>query len=235
MFPFYFFSLLRISYSLENVVDPWIEKLWDVLPKVLEKKNEGSSNEVNDLAKKVEEVKIESANPYSPDERAKNIPPEAEKYLNLENSLVEKKKTKDHLGHALKLDFSGLQSGMQLSGMPRVPAASIKLVRLEATRPVNETPSTQCVVTPAPITEAAVSRVQCLTSQEAVKRTLHVELDIGEGLDYEPGDAFGVVAPNDESLVEAVLERLVPSTAEGYQTLYNVEGDGKFYGKIHSH
>ncbi|KAG2219979.1 hypothetical protein INT45_001878 [Circinella minor] len=223
---FYPKGLADDAEGLESVVDPWIEKLWDALPKVLEKNNEGSSEKVDDLAKKVEEVKIEPTNPYSPDERAKNIPPEAEKYLNLENSLVEKKKTKDHLGHALKLDFSGLQSGMQLSGMPRVPAASIKLVRLEATRPINETPSTQCVVTPAPITEASVSRVQCLTTQEAMKRTLHVELDIGEGLDYEPGDAFGVVAPNDESLVEAILERLVPSTAEAYQALYNVEGDG---------
>ncbi|KAI9268982.1 hypothetical protein BDA99DRAFT_603175 [Phascolomyces articulosus] len=289
---FYEKGLADDAEGLENVVDPWIEKLWDALPKVLEKKSEGNgaNGDVDNLANKVEAVKIEESptntnpysgeeraknvppeaqkylnlensliepttNPYSGEERAKNIPPEAQKYLNLENSLIEpttnpysgeeraknvppeaqkylnlenslvKNKEKEHLGHALTLDFSGLQSGMQLSGMPRIPAASAKLVRLEKTRSLNEAPTTQCVVTPTPITEAAVSRVQCLTTHDAVKRTLHVELDIGDGLEYEPGDAFGVVAPNDESLVEAVLERLVPSTAEGYQTLYNVEGE----------
>ncbi|KAI9484380.1 hypothetical protein BDB00DRAFT_878910 [Zychaea mexicana] len=228
---FYEKGLADEAEGLESVVDPWIVKLWDVLPNVLEKQSEGIAAE--NLAEKMEAVKIENAattddadkNPYSADARSTDLVPEVEKYLGLENSLVDQNGKKPHLGHPLTLDYSGLQSGMQLTGMPRVPAASAKLVRLEATRPADELPTTQCIVTPSPIIQASVSRVQCLTTQDAMKRTLHVELQVDEGLEYEPGDAFGVVAPNDESLVEAVLDRLVSSTAEGYETLYNVEGD----------
>ncbi|KAI8143276.1 hypothetical protein BJV82DRAFT_578975 [Fennellomyces sp. T-0311] len=238
--------------GLENVVDPWIEKLWTTLPNVLQKQSEG----VEKLAEKVEAVEIKDENPYSANARSTGISPPVEKYLNLDNSLIKEtngdnpytalnrstqiapsvekyldldnslvKGEKQPLGHPLTVDFSGMQSGMQLTGMPRVPAASAKMTRLEVTRSKDELPSISCVVTPTPIIHAAVTRVQCLTTKDALKRTLHVELEVDESLEYEPGDAFGVVAPNDESLVEAVLERLVPSTAEAYETLYSVEGE----------
>lgn len=46
-----------------------------------------------------------------------------------------------------------------------------------------------------------------ITGRGSTKETSHVELDIdGSGLDYEPGDALGVVACNDPELVARVLE-----------------------------
>ncbi|KAI7881395.1 riboflavin synthase domain-like protein [Lichtheimia hyalospora FSU 10163] len=210
--------------GLENVVDPWIEKLWDVLPTVLEKKGDVKDikeDNVETVTEKMSQVEI---NPYSGEARSSEIAPSVDKYLDLPNSLV--KKPTLHLGHVLQLDWSGLQPGVQLSGFPRLPAAGAKLTRLEGQQRSKDTlPSLDCVMTPTPITHASVTQVRCLTTHDAVKRTLHLVLDVGDQLEFEPGDAFGVVAPNDESLVEELLNVLAPSTAEAYQALYSVEGD----------
>lgn len=216
--------------GLESVVDPWIEKLWQVLPTVLEKKDSTtttttttSNDTVDTVTEKMSQVDI---NPYSGDARSSQIAPSVDKYLDLPNTLV--KKPTLHLGHVLQLDWSGLQPGVQLSGFPRLPASGAKLTRLEGQQRSKDTlPSIDCVVTPTPVTHAAVTRVRCLTTHDALKRTLHLVLDVGDQLEFEPGDAFGVIAPNDESLVEELLNVLAPSTAEAYEALYSVEGESK--------
>lgn len=212
--------------SLESVVDPWIAKLWDVLPTVLQRNSQNlSSAPVEELTEKVQEVKIED-DPYSMRGRKQGIPPAVEPYLDLPNTLIKKEeKPKLILGHALQIDRSGLQAGTQLTGFPRVPASTAKLNKLGTTRSAKDTPSIDFVTTPSPVLKAPITAVRCLTTEDALKRTLHVELDVKDQLEFEPGDAFGVIAPNDESLVEAVIERLGFSTAEGYETLYEVAGE----------
>ena len=207
-------------------MDPWIEKLWDVLPTVLEKKGDVKDVKQDNVETVTEKMSKVEINPYSGEARSSEIAPSVDKYLDLPNSLV--KKPTLHLGHVLQLDWSGLQPGVQLSGFPRLPASGAKLTRLEGQQRSKDTlPSLDCVNTPTPITHASVTQVRCLTTHDAVKRTLHLVLDVGDQLEFEPGDAFGVVAPNDESLVEELLNVLAPSTAEAYQALYSVEGDSK--------
>lgn len=213
---------------LESVVDPWIAKLWEALPRVLEKKGDDGVQEITEKMSTVQ-VEQDNNNPYALKDRSKKLPPPVEKYLDLPNTLVVgKEKPQLVLGHPLQIDLSGLEPGMKLTGMPRVPAEMVKLVRLEAaTKPKDELPSIDCAVTPSPVLHASVTRVRCLTTADALKRTLHVELDVGDEFDFEPGDAFGVIAPNDETLVEALVSRLTSSTEEGYQVLYSVQGDSK--------
>lgn len=58
-----------------------------------------------------------------------------------------------------------------------------------------------------------VSRVvgaELLTSSDAVKPVYHVELDCGDGLEYMPGDAFGVIVEN----MSEEVERCVAIIAE---------------------
>ncbi|KAI9322855.1 hypothetical protein BX666DRAFT_1898968 [Dichotomocladium elegans] len=279
--PFYEKGLADDAEGLETVVDPWIEKLWDVLPTVLKQ------NEVNAVVDKVETLTIKDDNPYSADQRSNELAPGVEKYLHLANSTimapnpysadqrsaelapgvekylhlpnstvetpnpysaekrstelapgVEKylnqpkstvngnaKKPTLHLGYPLKLDYGGLQPGVQLTGLPRLPAASVKLVKLDTKKEKTDLPSVDLVMTPTPVIHAPVTRVKCLTTEDAMKRTLHVELVPGEEFEFEPGDAFGVIAPNDEQLVEALLSILAPTFEEGYENLYDVEGD----------
>ncbi len=57
---------------------------------------------------------------------------------------------------------------------------------------------------------ATVERVQKITGLESDKHVYHLELSLEDsGIDYEPGDALGVWAPNDHELVSSVIEALV--------------------------
>ena len=57
----------------------------------------------------------------------------------------------------------------------------------------------------APVLARFVSR-QKLNGAGSEKTTNHIEIDLSEcGLDYEPGDSFGIVPNNDPRLVDAIL------------------------------
>ncbi len=47
-----------------------------------------------------------------------------------------------------------------------------------------------------------------LTGPESEKETIHIELDIEEGMTYTPGDAVGIIPTNREQQVDDVLEAL---------------------------
>ncbi|KAI8994647.1 hypothetical protein BDB01DRAFT_846667 [Pilobolus umbonatus] len=229
---FYPKGLADDAEGLENVVDPWIEKLWEVLPTVLKHDNgksiEDSIKEEQELEKKLTEVEIDPATlPYSMKDREKSLPEPVLKYTHLENSLVNPeepaKKVEQVKGHPLEISLVGLEAGAKLTGLPRISVPVAKLVKLdEQKKDTSIVPD--FVVTPAPISYAPVTMVSCLTTSDSLKRTLEIELDIGEGAHYEPGDSFGIVAPNDESLVLAVLNKL-NVTPDQYNDLYKVDGD----------
>lgn len=220
------------SNRLENVVDPWIEKLWEVLPTVLVQKSSLSIEESIEAEKQIEkeltELKIDPISvPYSMKNRKKTLPDLVEKYIQLENSLVTNPlvKAEENLkGFPLQISLAGLESGAKLTGLPRVAAPVAKLIKLDGKKESSKTNVPDFVVTPSPITYAPVTMVSCLSTADAVKRTLEVELDVGDDVDFQPGDAFGVVAPNDEELVQAILNRL-SIQKEHFHDLYSVEGD----------
>ena len=65
---------------------------------------------------------------------------------------------------------------------------------------------------------AEVYRVQKVTGLESSKDVYHLELSLeGSGLQYQPGDALGVWAPNDPDLVGHILERLGINPSEPVQ------------------
>ncbi|CEI93801.1 hypothetical protein RMCBS344292_08027 [Rhizopus microsporus] len=232
---FYEKGLADDAEGLENVVDPWIEKLWEVLPTVLTQKSdltiEESVEAEKQLEKEMTELKIDPVSvPYSMKNRKKTVPDLVEKYTQLENSLIEsaveavEKIKAFKKSFPLQISLTGLEPGAKLTGLPRVPVPVAKLTKLEGQKPTNSVQVPEFVVTPTPIIYAPITMVSCLSTEDALKRTLELELDVGEKVHYEPGDAFGVVAPNDEHLVYAVLDRLsVPE--ESYNDAYKVEGD----------
>lgn len=242
---------------MENIVDPWIEKLWEVLPTVLKQDDnvsiESSIAHEKELEKKMTELVINPVDiPYSMTNRRKSLPDLVEKYTNLENTLVDNftmearrenlpgnvsdyTKLDDTLvngknkifknGFPLVVNLVGLEAGAKLTGLPRVSVPVAKLTKLEGQKAEDLSGKVpDFVSTPVPITYAPVTMVSCLTAPDAVKRTLEVELDIGEDSHFDPGDAFGVLAPNDEELVEAILNRLNVPEKE-FHHLYKVEGE----------
>ncbi|KAF7727581.1 hypothetical protein EC973_007342 [Apophysomyces ossiformis] len=245
---FYPKGLADDAEGLELVVDPWIEKLWEVLPTVLSSDEElakaaATEAEVEVVVEKTEDLTLE---PYSMKARKRTLPENVEKYVDLPNSLVDKYSIEDRTnslpppvenytdlpnstlvnkqGHPLVIDLSGLEAGAKLTALPKVPAAAAQLGRVGPAKQNTAATVPHFVTVPGKLIYAGISKVRCLTTQDAVKRTLHLELDAGEEVTFEPGDAFGVIAPNDESLVEAILARLT-TFEEGYKTLFDVQGE----------
>ncbi|KAI8639847.1 hypothetical protein BD408DRAFT_370910 [Parasitella parasitica] len=254
---FYEKGLADDAEGLENIVDPWIEKLWEVLPTVL--KQDGSASiessvaREKELEKEMTELTINPVDvPYSMKNRKKDLPELVQKYTNLDNTLVDNYtmdnrkemlpgKVADYTqlhntlvngknkifksGFPLAISLAGLEAGVKLTGLPRVSVPVANLTKLGGQKTEDMSGKVpDFVSTPVPITYAPVTMVSCLTAPDAVKRTLEVELEIGQDNQFEPGDAFGVLAPNDEELVEAILNRLgVPE--EEFHHLYKVGGE----------
>ena len=71
-----------------------------------------------------------------------------------------------------------------------------------------------------------ISRVitnQRLTGPESEKETIHIELELEEGMAYTPGDAVGIIPTNRESQVAEVLEALGFNGTERVLDHYKVE------------
>lgn len=224
---------------MENVVDPWIANLWPALSNVCQQKETGSDGAA-DLAKAVSEIEISpmtqaeivAQEPFSMEKRRQTLSDIVKPYTELPNSLVQKDQAEDQKapvapGHKIHIDTSALASATQLTGLPRIPGAYIKLSKVEngAEKPQSGSVP-HFVYTPNPVIDAAVSKVSCISRVGALKRTLHLELDLGSQTDFQPGDAFGVIAPNDEDLVQAILKRLGVQTTDEEMQMYSVQGEG---------
>jgi NADPH-ferrihemoprotein reductase len=56
---------------------------------------------------------------------------------------------------------------------------------------------------------ARIAEASLMTAVDSDRRVLHLGMDVtGSGMRYSPGDSIGVVAQNDETLVDGLLERL---------------------------
>ena len=62
-----------------------------------------------------------------------------------------------------------------------------------------------------------------LTGPESEKETIHVEMELEEGMTYTPGDALGVIPTNRDEAVEAVLKALGFNGTERVLDHYKVE------------
>ncbi|KAI8365331.1 uncharacterized protein BYT42DRAFT_550196 [Radiomyces spectabilis] len=259
---FYPKGLADDAEGLESVVDPWIEKLWAELPKVLAKSDNAtasSDNAVDDepsvqaVTTGVQNLNV-ADRPYSMTARKNELLPEVAKYVDQPNSMVQQNESKVNdyslserhttlpdpvkkytdlpnslvdtpaiaVGHKLPIDLSGLQPNVKLTAIPRLPAAVVQLIPTgEAETRPDHVPD--FVATPSPLFDAPVTQVKCLSSQQAEKRTLHVELEVEDKIDFQPGDAIGILAPNNEELVQALLAKL--SSPDQLNRLYKIEGD----------
>eukprot|EP00833_Pecoramyces_ruminatium_P016511 jgi/Orpsp1_1/1190543/evm.model.d7180000079652.1 len=66
--------------------------------------------------------------------------------------------------------------------------------------------------------KAKILSTQCLTSRNALKKTIQVTMDItGLNWNYQPGYAFGIIAPNSDKLVLPLLKRLGLHPEDGFR------------------
>jgi methionine synthase reductase len=218
--------------SLEETVDPWIKNLWPALahqvistPAIHDLPQPHLTQEeekvVKDIIFKQEQDRRQSivtstlnspkllpktavaANGRDPIENT------VEDLKNLTLTSPANPPITPATGYKIDVDFSTMANHANLTALPRVPNANLQIADLEADT-VSRTPGSvpTFIQTPTKLMMATVNKVQCLTPPEALKRTITIEFGFEDDVDYAPGDAFGIWAPNNEALVRGVLSAL---------------------------
>ncbi|KAL0628892.1 Methionine synthase reductase [Plecturocebus cupreus] len=111
-----------------------------------------------------------------------------------------------------------------------IPALPPEYLQVQLQESLGEE-SQASVISADPIFQIPVSKAVQLTTNDAVKTTLLVELDISKtGFSYQPGDAFSVICPNSDSEVQSLLQRLQLEDKREHCVLLKVKADTKKKG-----
>ncbi|PVU99414.1 hypothetical protein BB559_000722, partial [Furculomyces boomerangus] len=237
--------------GLEEVVEPWIANIWPSL-EVIQKKILNPPKIFNDqqVDSMIQDLSIKEKNLEKHDTQNQI-------YFSIENIKPQTIKRK------LALDFSKITNTKKVLGAPKSISNNMKIrfleheiLQNEQSVELNEFGIRKVLKYPFWIFNktgklmnndekdleeniygtflAQVVYASCMTTQDAVKRTLLLELDIDPEFksddgntcpyvgnknvldEWEAGDSFGIVAPNDPNIVAALLDRLNVKSSEWY-------------------
>ncbi|CAG8446332.1 17285_t:CDS:2 [Acaulospora colombiana] len=205
--PFYGKGLADDAAGLETVVDPWIENLWTALADVCVQVRKDDID-VEEITGSVKTLSVAGTTQIAQE----SLEIHATNGKSNDNSdLKNHDLPRDLRGNKVVLDFSELDETSQLTALSRVPVACCRIVKLEKENFIPWSSFPSFIVTPTPIINSRLDSVRCLTQPDSIRKTLHMELEIkehGKEIVFSPGDAFGILAPNDEVLVKDVLVAL---------------------------
>ncbi|KAJ1962588.1 hypothetical protein GGI12_002562 [Dipsacomyces acuminosporus] len=232
---FYPKGLADDATGLEEVVEPWIDGLWPVLSTVAAV--HGAPEAATPSAAANQEAKLaETASSDAQSDANAAAAAIAELAIGDPaadvSSATQKEAEPAH--QAVLLDFRPLATLKSITGAPRVPAAVCSISPLDAGAAAQSTANNvacppwllpdQSAGAPAPDDGdsdaslapflATVVSTKRITTPEALKRTLLLELDLSDELaqhvqgKWQAGDAFNIYAPNNKAMVSAILSRL---------------------------
>lgn len=219
--------------GLELVVEPWINGLWAALEKHFASRR---GNEMNSAV----------AMASNPSRRTEPVTPEVSHIdsqvglLRLDDSgrrdseISEQNVVNRGPSSVWIADFESslTQSAPPLSQASlNIPASPPEYLQVDLQEALGQEESHAPVTSVDPVFHVPVSKAVQLTTNDAVKTTLLIELDISKtDFSYQPGDAFSVICPNSDSEVERLLQRLQLADRREHRVFLKIKADTKKKG-----
>ncbi|XP_041488179.1 methionine synthase reductase [Microtus oregoni] len=218
--------------GLELVVEPWIAGLWAALTNLFKTLGEQEMSSVpprpadtpSDTAvgpemlhvqSQVEHLRLEDADDKDPGVWGQNDANRSQR-----SALIE--------------DF---ESSLARSAPPlsqtslSIPALPPEYLEVHLQESPGQEESRASVTLEDAVFQVPISKAIQLTSNDAVKTTLLLELDISKTeFSHQPGDSFNVICPNSDSEVAGLLHRLQLTDKREYRVILTVKTDTKKRG-----
>nr|XP_006198358.1 methionine synthase reductase isoform X1 [Vicugna pacos]XP_015107144.1 methionine synthase reductase isoform X1 [Vicugna pacos] len=219
--------------GLELVVEPWIDGLWAALTKHFmsvggKEEMSGTLTAASDASPRTDPVAPELLHIESQVELLRLDNSRKKDSEVLEQSAVNKESS------ALAADF---ESSLTRSGPPlsqaslNIPALPPEYLQVCLQEPLGQEESQTSVTSVDPVFHVPISKAVQLTTKDAIKTTLLVELDISKtNFSYQPGDAFNVICPNSDSEVQDLVQRLQLADRLEHRVFLKIKADTKKKG-----
>uniref|UniRef100_A0A8D1Z1A4 Methionine synthase reductase n=1 Tax=Sus scrofa TaxID=9823 RepID=A0A8D1Z1A4_PIG len=219
--------------GLELVVEPWINGLWAALEKHFASRR---GNEMNGAVAMASNPSL-SSEPVTPE--VSHIDSQVG-LLRLDDSgrrdseVSEQNVVNRGPSSVWIADFESslTQSAPPLSQASlNIPASPPEYLQVDLQEALGQEESHAPVTSVDPVFHVPVSKAVQLTTNDAVKTTLLIELDISKtDFSYQPGDAFSVICPNSDSEVERLLQRLQLADRREHRVFLKIKADTKKKG-----
>uniref|UniRef100_A0A8D0MTV0 Methionine synthase reductase n=1 Tax=Sus scrofa TaxID=9823 RepID=A0A8D0MTV0_PIG len=218
---------------LELVVEPWINGLWAALEKHFASRR---GNEMNGTVAMASNPSL-SSEPVTPE--VSHIDSQVG-LLRLDDSgrrdseVSEQNVVNRGPSSVWIADFESslTQSAPPLSQASlNIPASPPEYLQVDLQEALGQEESRAPVTSVDPVFHVPISKAVQLTTNDAVKTTLLIELDISKtDFSYQPGDAFSVICPNSDSEVERLLQRLQLADRREHRVFLKIKADTKKKG-----
>ncbi|KAM4871259.1 methionine synthase reductase isoform X2 [Urocitellus parryii] len=220
--------------GLELVVEPWIAGLWAALTKHF--RSSGGQEEMSGALPGTSKASLNS-DPVKPP--LLQIGSQVE-LLRLDDSgrqhseVLEQNETNRGQTNGLIEDFepSLIRSKPPLSQASlSIPALPPEYLQVHLQESLGQEESPASVTSADPVFQVPISKAIQLTTNDAIKTTLLLELDISKTeFSYQPGDAFSVICPNSDSEVQNLLHRLQLTDKREHCVLLKIKADTRKKG-----